>query len=341
MEHLNVYYDKDCNLDIIKSKTVAMIGFGSQGHAHAENLRDSGVTVVVGLRAGGGSWAKAEAKGFEVLTIEEATAKGDIVVILLPDENQKEIYETQIAPNLKSGATISFGHGFSIHYGRINPASDINVMMVAPKAPGHTVRSEFVRGGGIPDLVAVAADPSGETLELAKSYASAIGGGRTGIIETTFKDETETDLFGEQAVLCGGISALIQAGFETLTEAGYPPEMAYFECLHETKLIVDLIFEGGIADMRYSISNTAEYGDMVSGPRVINDESKKAMRDILKEIQNGQFAKDFVLEGQAGYPRMNAKRRNLKETQLEKTGERLRAMMPWIQQNKIVDKETN
>jgi ketol-acid reductoisomerase len=338
---LNVFYDKDCNLDIIKSKTVAMIGFGSQGHAHAENLRDSGVTVVVGLRAGGSSWAKAEAKGFEVLSIEEATAKGDIVVILLPDENQKEIYETQIAPNLKSGATISFGHGFSIHYGRINPASDINVMMVAPKAPGHTVRSEFVRGGGIPDLVAVAADPSGETLELAKSYASAIGGGRTGIIETTFKDETETDLFGEQAVLCGGISALIQAGFETLTEAGYPPEMAYFECLHETKLIVDLIFEGGIADMRYSISNTAEYGDMVSGPRVINDESKKAMRDILKEIQNGQFAKDFVLEGQAGYPRMNAERRNLKESELEKTGERLRAMMPWIKQNKIVDQETN
>ena len=341
MEHLNIYYDKDCNLEIIKSKTVAMIGFGSQGHAHAENLRDSGVTVVVGLRVGGSSWAKAEAKGFEVLTIEEASAKGDIVVILLPDENQKEIYEAQIAPYLKSGATISFGHGFSIHYGRINPASDINVMMVAPKAPGHTVRSEFVRGGGIPDLIAIEADPSGDTKEVALSYASAIGGGRTGIIETTFKDETETDLFGEQAVLCGGITALIQAGFETLTEAGYPPEMAYFECLHETKLIVDLIFEGGIADMRYSISNTAEYGDMVSGPRVINDESKKAMRDILKEIQNGQFAKDFVLEGQAGYPRMNAERRNLKDTKLEKTGERLRDMMPWIKANKIVDQETN
>jgi len=341
MEHLNVYYDKDCNLDIIKSKTVAMIGFGSQGHAHAENLRDSGVNVIVGLRKGGSSWAKAEAKGFEVLTIEEASAKGDIVVILLPDENQKEIYEAQIASNLKSGAIISFGHGFSIHYGRINPASDINVMMVAPKAPGHTVRSEFVRGGGIPDLIAVAADPSGDTKEVALSYASAIGGGRTGIIETTFKDETETDLFGEQAVLCGGITALIQAGFETLTEAGYPPEMAYFECLHETKLIVDLIFEGGIADMRYSISNTAEYGDMVSGPRVINAESKKAMKDILKEIQNGQFAKDFVLEGQAGYPRMNAERRNLKDTQLEKTGERLRGMMPWIKANKIVDQETN
>ncbi len=341
MEHLNVYYDKDCNLDIIKSKIVAMIGFGSQGHAHAENLRDSGVSVIVGLRKGGSSWAKAEAKGFEVLTIEEASSKGDIVMILLPDENQKEIYEAQIAPHLKDGATIAFGHGFSIHYGRINPASTINVMMVAPKAPGHTVRSEFVRGGGIPDLVAVDKDPSGDTLEVAKSYASAIGGGRTGIIETTFKDETETDLFGEQAVLCGGITALIQAGFETLTEAGYPAEMAYFECLHETKLIVDLIFEGGIADMRYSISNTAEYGDMVSGPRVINAESKQAMKDVLTEIQNGKFAKDFVLEGQAGYPRMNAERRNLKDTELEKTGERLRSMMPWIQANKIVNQETN
>ncbi|MBL0721250.1 MAG: ketol-acid reductoisomerase [Sulfurovum sp.] len=341
MEHLNVYYDKDCNLDIIKSKKVAMIGFGSQGHAHAENLRDSGVSVVVGLRKGGSSWAKAKAKGFQVLTIEDASAKGDIVMILLPDENQKEIYEAQIAPYLKDGATIAFGHGFSIHYGRIDPASTINVMMVAPKAPGHTVRSEFVRGGGIPDLVAVDKDPSGDTLEVAKSYASAIGGGRTGIIETTFKDETETDLFGEQAVLCGGITALIQAGFETLTEAGYPAEMAYFECLHETKLIVDLIFEGGIADMRYSISNTAEYGDMISGPRVINSESKQAMKDVLTEIQNGKFAKDFVLEGQAGYPRMNAERRNLKDTELEKTGERLRSMMPWIKANKIVNQETN
>jgi len=340
-EHLNVYYDKDCDLDIIKSKTVAMIGFGSQGHAHAENLRDSGVNVVIGLRKGGSSWKKAEAKGFEVLTVEEASAKGDVVMILLPDENQKEIYEAQIEPNLKEGATIAFGHGFAIHYGRIQPRADINVMMVAPKAPGHTVRSEFVRGGGIPDLIAVDKDPSGNTKALALSYASAIGGGRTGIIETTFKDETETDLFGEQAVLCGGVSALIQAGFETLTEAGYPAEMAYFECLHEMKLIVDLIFEGGIADMRYSISNTAEYGDMVSGPRVINEESKKAMKEILKEIQNGKFAKDFVLEGQAGYPRMNAERRNLKDSELEKTGERLRAMMPWIKANKIVDQETN
>ncbi len=339
--HLNVYYDKDCDLNIIKSKTVAMIGFGSQGHAHAENLRDSGVTVVVGLRKNGSSWAKAEAKGFETLTVAEATAKADVVMILLPDENQKEIYDAEIAPHLKEGATIAFGHGFNIHYGRVQPRADINVTMIAPKAPGHTVRSEFVKGGGIPDLIAVHADPSGETKALALSYASAIGGGRTGIIETTFKDETETDLFGEQAVLCGGITSLIQAGFETLTEAGYPPEMAYFECLHETKLIVDLIFEGGIADMRYSISNTAEYGDMVSGPRVINAESKKAMKEILTEIQNGKFAKDFILEGQAGYPRMNAERKNLRETGIEKTGERLRAMMPWIKENKIVDQETN
>jgi ketol-acid reductoisomerase len=341
MKQLNVYYDRDCNLDLIKSKRVAMIGFGSQGHAHAENLRDSGVDVVVGLKKGGSSWRKAEAKGFEVLEVADAVKGADVVVILLPDEIQKEVYESEIEPNLKEGATISFGHGFSIHYGRIQPRADINVMMVAPKAPGHTVRSEFVKGGGIPDLVAVAQDPSGETLELAKSYASAIGGGRTGIIETTFKDETETDLFGEQAVLCGGVSALIQAGFETLIEAGYPAEMAYFECLHEMKLIVDLIFEGGIADMRYSISNTAEYGDMVSGPRVINEESKKAMREILKEIQNGKFAKDFILEGQAGYPRMNAERNNLKNHPIEQTGRRLREMMPWIKANKIVNQDEN
>ena len=341
VEQLNVYYDKDCDLSIIKSKTVAMIGFGSQGHAHAENLRDSGVEVVIGLRKGGSSWDKAAAKGFEVLTVEEASAKGDVVMILLPDENQKEIYEAQIEPNLKEGATIAFGHGFAIHYGRIQPRADINVMMVAPKAPGHTVRSEFVRGGGIPDLIAIGQNPSEKTKDVALSYASAIGGGRTGIIETTFKDETETGLFGEQAVLCGGVSALIQAGFETLTEAGYPAEMAYFECLHEMKLIVDLIFEGGIADMRYSISNTAEYGDMVSGPRIINEESKKAMRQVLKEIQNGQFAKDFVLEGQAGYPRMNAERNNLKAHPVEVTGARLREMMPWIKANKIVKQDEN
>ncbi len=341
MADLNVYYDKDCDLNLIKSKTVAMIGFGSQGHAHAENLRDSGVNVVVGLREGGSSWGKAAAKGFEVYSVAEATAKADVVMILLPDENQAEIYKEQIEPNLKTGATIAFGHGFNIHYGRIIPRADINVTMIAPKAPGHTVRSEFVKGGGIPDLVAVDQDPSGDTLELAKSYASAIGGGRTGIIETTFKDETETDLFGEQAVLCGGVTSLVQAGFETLTEAGYPAEMAYFECLHELKLIVDLMFEGGIADMRYSISNTAEYGDYVSGPRVINEDSKKAMKQILKEIQNGQFAKDFILEGQAGYPRMNAERKNAAASKIEQTGKKLRDMMPWIAANKIVDQETN
>jgi len=337
---ITVYYDKDADLNIIKSKTVAMIGFGSQGHAHAENLRDSGVNVVVGLRKGGSSWKKAEAKGFEVLTVAEATAKADVVMILLPDENQAEIYKNEIEPNLKEGATIAFGHGFNIHYGRIIPRKDLNVIMVAPKAPGHTVRSEFVKGGGIPDLIAVYQGGE-EAKKIALSYASAIGGGRTGIIETTFKDETETDLFGEQAVLCGGATALVQAGFETLVEAGYAPEMAYFECLHELKLIVDLMYEGGIANMRYSISNTAEYGDYVSGPRVINEESRKAMKEILKEIQNGVFAKDFILEGQAGYPRMNAERNNMKETLIEKTGEKLRGMMPWITANKIIDQDKN
>jgi ketol-acid reductoisomerase len=338
---LDVYYDKDCNLDLIKSTKVAMIGFGSQGHAHAENLRDSGVEVCVGLRKDGASWAKAEAKGFEVLTVGEATAKSDLVMILLPDENQAEIYKDEIEPNLKSGATIAFGHGFNIHYGRIHPKADINVTMIAPKAPGHTVRSEFVNGGGIPDLIAIGQNPSGTTKELALSYASAIGGGRTAIIETTFKDETETDLFGEQAVLCGGAMSLVQAGFETLTEAGYAPELAYFEWLHELKLIVDLMFQGGIADMRYSISNTAEYGDYVSGKRVINEQSKQAMREILKEIQDGRFAKDFILEGQAGYPRMNAERTNARASLIEKTGVELRTMMPWIASNKIVNQEKN
>jgi len=338
---LNVYYDKDCDTSIIKSKVVAMIGFGSQGHAHAENLRDSGVKVCVGLRKDGASWVKAEAKGFETLTVADATAKADVVMILLPDENQAEIYKNEIEPNLKQGATIAFGHGFNIHYGRVHPRADINVTMIAPKAPGHTVRSEFVRGGGIPDLIAVGQNPSGTTKELALSYASCIGGGRTAIIETTFKDETETDLFGEQAVLCGGAMSLVQAGFETLTEAGYAPELAYFECLHELKLIVDLMFQGGIADMRYSISNTAEYGDYVSGKRVINETSKQAMRDILAEIQDGRFAKDFILEGQAGYPRMNAERTNARASLIERTGVDLRTMMPWIASNKIVDQDKN
>ncbi|MDY0180917.1 ketol-acid reductoisomerase [Aliarcobacter skirrowii] len=338
---VNVFYDKDCNIELIKSKKVAMIGFGSQGHAHAENLRDSGVEVVVGLREGGSSWKKAVAKGFKVLTVAEATKIADVVMILLPDESQSEIYEKEIKPNLKAGAYLAFGHGFNIHYKRIIPSANMNIMMIAPKAPGHTVRSEFVKGGGIPDLIAVHQDASGDTKQVALAYASAIGGGRTGIIETTFKDETETDLFGEQAVLCGGATALVQAGFEVLTEAGYEPEMAYFECLHELKLIVDLMYEGGIADMRYSISNTAEYGDYVSGPRVINDESKKAMRQILKEIQNGVFAKDFILEGQAGYPRMNAERANTRASLLEQTGVKLRNMMPWIASKKIVNQETN
>jgi len=338
---LNVYYDKDCNIELIKSKKVAMIGFGSQGHAHAENLRDSGVEVVVGLRKDGSSWKKAEAKGFEVKTVAEATAVADVVMILLPDENQSDIYYSEIKPNLKDGAYIAFGHGFNIHYGRIIPDANTNVMMVAPKAPGHTVRNEFTKGGGIPDLIAVAQDASGDTKEVALAYASAIGGGRTGIIETTFKDETETDLFGEQAVLCGGAVSLVQAGFETLTEAGYAPEMAYFECLHELKLIVDLMYEGGISDMRYSISNTAEYGDYVSGKRVINAESKAAMKEILKEIQDGRFAKDFILEGQAGYPRMNAERANAKASLIEQTGDKLREMMPWISSSKIVDQNKN
>ncbi len=338
---LNVYYDKDCNIELIKSKKVAMIGFGSQGHAHAENLRDSGVEVVVGLRKSGSSWAKAEAKGFVVKTVADATKGADVVMILLPDENQSEIYYNEIQPNLKDGAYLAFGHGFNIHYGRITPEKNGNVMMVAPKAPGHTVRNEFVKGGGIPDLIAIEQDASGDTKEVALSYASAIGGGRTGIIETTFKDETETDLFGEQAVLCGGAVSLVQAGFETLTEAGYAPEMAYFECLHELKLIVDLMYEGGISDMRYSISNTAEYGDYVSGKRVINKESKEAMKEILKEIQDGRFAKDFILEGQSGYPRMNAERANAKASLIEKTGNNLREMMPWISSSKIVDLDKN
>ena len=339
MDSLNIFYDKDCDLDLIRSKKVAIIGFGSQGHAHAENLRDSGVEVIVGLRKSGKSWEKAKAKNFEVYSISEATSKADVVMILLPDENQAKIYRSEIAPNLKANATIAFAHGFNVHYQRIKPSSDINVMMVAPKAPGHTVRDEFVKGMGIPNLIAIGADPSGNTKNLALSYSSAIGGGRTAIIETTFKDETETDLFGEQAVLCGGVSSLILAGFETLVEAGYPAEMAYFECLHELKLIVDLIYQGGLPDMRYSISNTAEYGDYLSGDRIINEGSRKAMKEILKEIQNGTFAKDFILEGETGYPRMTAERNNLKRHLITKTGVKLRSMIPWIAENRLVDKD--
>ena len=338
---ITVYGDKDCDLSLIRSKKVAMIGFGSQGHAHAENLRDSGVEVIIGLNPNGKSWAKAEAKGFKVMSVSEATKVADVVMILTPDELQADIFKAEIEPNLKSGSAIAFGHGFNIHYGQIVPPKGIDCIMIAPKAPGHTVRNEFVNGGGIPDLIAVAQDASGKAKDIALSYASAIGGGRTGIIETTFKAETETDLFGEQAVLCGGLCALINAGFETLVEAGYEPEMAYFECLHEMKLIVDLIYQGGMADMRYSISNTAEFGDYVSGRRVVDERSKAAMKEILKEIQDGTFAKNFILERKAGYTKMNAERKLSDESLLNKTGEKLRAMMPWINKGKLVNKDKN
>ncbi|MBE3022351.1 ketol-acid reductoisomerase [Campylobacter sp. 7477a] len=338
---VNIYYDKDCDLSLIQGKKVAIVGFGSQGHAHAENLRDSGVKVVIGLAKGGKSWAKAEAKNFEVKSVADATKDADVVMILTPDELQAEIFENEIKPNLKDGAAIAFGHGFNVHFGQIKAPANIDVIMIAPKAPGHTVRSEFVRGGGIPDLIAVDQDASGQAKAIALSYASAIGGGRTGIIETTFKDETETDLFGEQAVLCGGLCALVNAGFETLVEAGYEPEMAYFECLHELKLIVDLMYQGGMADMRYSISNTAEYGDYVSGTRVVDENSKKAMKEILKEIQNGTFAKNFILERKAGYVKMNAERGIAERSLLNQTGKKLRAMMSWISAGKIVDQNKN
>jgi len=338
---INVFYDKDCDLGLIKAKKVAMIGFGSQGHAHAENLRDSGVEVIVGLKKGGASWSKAEAKGFKVMSVGEATKAADVVMILTPDEFQSDIFKAEIEPNLSEGNAIAFAHGFNIHFGQIVPPKGIDCIMIAPKAPGHTVRNEFVSGGGVPMLIAVSQNESGRAKELALSYASAIGGGRTGIIETTFKAETETDLFGEQAVLCGGLCALINAGFETLVEAGYEPEMAYFECQHEMKLIVDLIYQGGMADMRYSISNTAEYGDYVSGNRVVNESSKAAMKEVLKEIQNGKFAKDFILERKAGYVRMNAERNITANSLLSKTGDKLRAMMPWIAKGKLINKDKN
>jgi len=338
---MNIYYDKDADLSLIQGKKVSIIGYGSQGHAHANNLKDSGVDVTVGLRSDSSSVAKAENSGLKVAPVAEAVASADLVMILTPDEFQAQLYKEEIEPNLKQGATLAFAHGFSILYNQVVPRSDLDVIMVAPKAPGHTVRSEFVRGGGIPDLIAVHQDVSGQAKEIALSYASGVGGGRTGIIETTFKDETETDLFGEQAVLCGGCVELVKAGFETLVEAGYAPEMAYFECLHELKLIVDLMYEGGIANMNYSISNNAEYGEYVTGPQVINEESRWAMREALKNIQNGEYAKRFVLEGQTNYPEMTARRRQNAEHQIEQVGEKLRSMMPWITANKIVDKAKN
>ncbi len=336
---MKVYYDKDADLSIIKGMKVTVVGYGSQGHAHACNLKDSGVDVTVGLRTGSGSVAKAEAHGLSVKPVAEAVAAADLVMILTPDEFQSQLYREEIEPNIRQGATLAFAHGFSIHYNQIVPRADLDVIMIAPKAPGHTVRSEFEKGGGIPDLIAIFQDASGKAKNVALSYASAIGGGRTGIIETTFKDETETDLFGEQAVLCGGAVELVKAGFETLVEAGYAPEMAYFECLHELKLIVDLMYEGGIANMNYSISNNAEYGEYVTGPKVINEQSRQAMRECLQNIQNGEYAKRFILEGQTNYPEMTARRRLNAAHPIEQVGEGLRKMMPWIK--KIVDKSKN
>ena len=343
---MEVYYDKDANLDLLKEKTIAVIGYGSQGHAHANNLKDSGLNVILGLREGSGSAEKAIEAGFEVFSNSKAAEKADLVMFLIPDEFQGKTYAEDIEPNLKEGATIAFAHGFNIHYGQIKPRSDLDVVMIAPKGPGHTVRGQYNIGAGVPCLVAIQQDASGNALTNSIAYASAIGGGRAGIIKTTFKDETETDLFGEQAVLCGGLTSLIRAGYETLTEAGYPPEMAYFECVHEVKLIVDLIYEGGLANMRYSISNTAEYGDYTSGPKVITEDAKKAMKVVLDRIQSGEFADEFVTDARqsnsgAGGPVMESHRKESREHPIEKVGAELRGMMPWIEANKLVDKSKN
>jgi ketol-acid reductoisomerase len=338
---MKIYYEKDANPAVLKGKKIAIIGYGSQGHAHASNLKESGVDVVIGELPGSDNYRKAQEAGFEVSDAATATAKGDVVVILLPDELQGDIYKAAIAPNIKQGAYLMFAHGFNIHYGQIVPRADINVFMVAPKGPGHLVRHEYLKGGGVPALIAIQHDPSGNTKEIALAYASAIGAGRAGIIQTSFREETETDLFGEQAVLCGGITALIQAGYETLVEAGYSPEMAYFECLHETKLIVDLIYEGGIANMRYSVSNTAEYGDLTRGPRIITAETKKEMKKILGEVQDGSFAREWILENKANKPMFNALRRQGMEHPIEDVGAKLRSMMAWIGASKIVDKTKN
>ena len=338
---MKVYYDQDADLSIIRNKKVAIIGYGSQGHAHANNLKESGIDVVVGLRPGSATAAKVERAGLVGQSVDEAIRSADVVMVLAPDEHQASLYKESIEPNIKQGAALAFAHGFNIHFGAIEPRADLDVIMIAPKGPGHLVRSMYAQGGGVPCLIAVHQDASGHARETALSYASGVGGGRAGIIETNFREETETDLFGEQAVLCGGATALVQAGFETLVEAGYAPEMAYFECLHELKLIVDLMYEGGIANMRYSISNTAEYGDFTRGPRIITDETKKEMKRILTEIQTGQFAREFILENQAGAPTLKARRRIAKQHQIEEVGEKLRDMMPWIKANKIVDKSKN
>jgi ketol-acid reductoisomerase len=338
---MKVYYDKDADLSLIKGKKVTILGYGSQGHAHANNLSESGVKVTVGLRKGGLSWSKAEKAGLTVMEVTEAVKDADVVMILLPDEQIGSVYKREIEPGLKKNATVAFAHGFSVHYGQVTPREDLDVIMIAPKGPGHLVRSTYLQGGGVPSLIAVHQDKSGKARDLALSYAAANGGTRGGVIETSFREETETDLFGEQVVLCGGLTALIQSGFETLVEAGYAPEMAYFECLHEVKLIVDLIYEGGIANMRYSISNNAEYGDVSRGPRIITDETRAEMRKILREIQTGEYAREFILENQAGAPVLKASRRIASEHQIEQVGAKLRDMMPWIKKNKLVDQGKN
>src|SRR6185436_10184051 len=338
---MNVYYDKDADLSLIKGKNVTIIGYGSQGHAHAQNLNESGVKVTVGLRRGGASWSKVEKAGLNVAEVAEAVKTADVVMILLPDEQIAEVYKKDVEPNIKQGASLAFAHGFNVHYGQVVPRADLDVWMVAPKAPGHTVRSTYVQGGGVPHLIAVHADKSGKARDLALSYAAANGGGKAGVIETNFREETETDLFGEQAVLCGGTVELIKAGFDTLTEAGYAPEMAYFECLHELKLIVDLIYEGGIGTMNYSISNNAEYGEYVTGPKIITAETRAAMKKMLRDIQTGEYAKSFITENRAGGPTLLSKRRMMAEQPIEVVGEQLRAMMPWIKKNRLVDQSRN
>ncbi|MEO7691914.1 MAG: ketol-acid reductoisomerase [Sphingomonas sp.] len=339
---MRVYYDRDADLNLITNKKIAIVGYGSQGHAHAQNLRDSGVKeIAIALRAGSATAKKAEGAGFKVMTNAEAAAWADITMILAPDEHQAAIYADDLHANLKQGGAIAFAHGLNVHFGLIEPRADLDVIMIAPKGPGHTVRSEYVRGGGVPCLIAIDKDVSGNAHDIALAYASGVGGGRSGIIETNFREECETDLFGEQAVLCGGLTHLIQAGFETLTEAGYAPEMAYFECLHEVKLIVDLMYEGGIANMRYSISNTAEYGDITTGPRIITSETKAEMKRVLADIQGGRFVKNFVLDNRAGQPELKAARKAAAAHPIEKIGSELRAMMPWIGANKLVDKAKN
>jgi ketol-acid reductoisomerase len=338
---MKVYYDKDADLSLIKGKKVTILGYGSQGHAHAQNLQESGVKVGVGLRKTGASWDKAKKGGIEVAEIDEAIKGADIVMVLLPDEHHAAVYQQYIEPNIRKGASLAFAHGFNIHYGLIQPREDLDVWMVAPKAPGHTVRSTYAAGGGVPMLIAVHRDRSAKARDLALSYAAAIGGGKAGVIETNFKEETETDLFGEQTVLCGGCVELVKAGFDTLVEAGYAPEMAYFECLHELKLIVDLMYEGGIGTMNYSISNNAEYGEYVSGPKIIDKGTRKRMKEILYRIQSGEYAKEFVLENRAGAPTLLSRRRMTAELPIEKVGARLREMMPWIRKNRLVDTTKN